>query len=83
METSSKKHQRITGETGRYIVRTGQARAYKIGELKFRELRARAARELGEDFDLRAFHDACLENGAIPLDILDRHISDWIELQRN
>ena len=83
VENSSKQLHDITVEIDRYIVWPGQALAYKIGELKFKELRARAARELGEDFDLRAFHDACLENGAIPLDILDRHISDWIELQRN
>ncbi len=82
-ENSSKQLHDITVEIDRYIVWPGQALAYKIGELKFKELRARAARELGEDFDLRAFHDACLENGAIPLDILDRHISDWIDSQRN
>ena len=51
------------------------------GELKFKELRARAERALGDRFDVRTFHDACLENGAIPLDILDRHINEWIAAQ--
>lgn len=80
---SSKQIHDITVEIDRYIVWPGQALAYKIGELKFKELRARAQRELGDRFDLRAFHDACLENGAIPLDILDRHIDEWIAARKD
>ncbi|MEE2775373.1 MAG: DUF885 domain-containing protein [Acidobacteriota bacterium] len=68
----------IVAEVDRYISWPGQALGYKLGELKFRELRSRAETALGESFDLRAFHDAVLENGAIPLDILEAHIDRWI-----
>lgn len=54
------------------------ALAYKIGQLKIQELRARASRELGPKFDLREFHEIVLKNGTVPLDILDRQVGDWI-----
>ena len=60
----------------------GQALAYKVGELKIRELRARAEKELGDKFDLRAFHDAVLGQGAIPLDALDAQVGTWIEARK-
>ena len=60
----------------------GQALAYKIGELKFKELRAHARSKLGDRFDVRAFHDACLEHGAIPLDVLEQHIDEWTESRK-
>jgi uncharacterized protein (DUF885 family) len=72
----------ITTEVDRYIAWPGQALAYKIGELKIRELRKMAENELGPNFDVRLFHDAILENGAIPLDILEAHMEKWIEGQK-
>ena len=60
----------------------GQALAYKIGELKFKELRARAEKALGPKFDLRKFHSAALMDGALPLDVLDRKVQRWIDSQR-
>tara|TARA_R110002124_G_scaffold20971_15_gene81519 strand:- start:3680 stop:5476 length:1797 start_codon:yes stop_codon:yes gene_type:complete len=69
-------------EVTRYMGWPGQAVAYKVGELKIRELRAAAKEALGEAFDIRAFHDAVLEEGAIPLDVLDAHIRAWIAAQQ-
>ncbi len=68
----------IDAEVNRYIATPGQALAYKLGELAIRRLRTRAETELGPKFDLRAFHDAVLAQGPVPLDVLDTQISDWI-----
>ncbi|GGY47019.1 DUF885 domain-containing protein [Parvularcula lutaonensis] len=71
----------IIREVDRYITWPGQALAYKIGELKIRELRERAESRLGDDFDVRLFHDEILGNGALPLSILEEQIDAWITEQ--
>ena len=72
----------IMAEVERYIAIPGQALAYKIGQLKFIELRERARAELGATFDIRAFHDQVLLDGALPLSILEAKIDRWIERER-
>jgi uncharacterized protein (DUF885 family) len=69
----------VTAEIERYIVNPGQACAYKVGMLKIQELRKRAQTELGGKFDQRAFHDVVLKNGALPLEILEEQVSDYIQ----
>ncbi|QNE07297.1 DUF885 domain-containing protein [Croceicoccus marinus] len=68
----------IRKEVDRYINNPGQATSYMIGQLKIAELRARAERELGQDFDIRAFHEAVLGQGALPLDALERQVEAYI-----
>jgi len=80
-DNTGKTDQDITVEVDRYIVWPGQALAYKLGQLKIRELRAEAERRLGAKFNVRAFHDAVLEQGAVPLSILEPHIKHWIDSQ--
>ncbi|MCQ8183881.1 DUF885 domain-containing protein [Parvularcula maris] len=79
LENTGLSENNITREVDRYITWPGQALAYKIGELKIRELRERAESELGESFDVRRFHDAVLANGALPLSILEEEIERFIE----
>ena len=59
-----------------------QALSYKLGQLKFRELRDRAKKELGSKFDIRSFHDEMLNGGVLPLDLLDSRTNSWIHAQK-
>jgi uncharacterized protein (DUF885 family) len=68
-------------ETNRYIARPGQALAYKMGQLKIRELRERARTKLGPRFNIKAFHDEILSGGPLPLDLLEERVDGWIKSQ--
>jgi len=79
---SAKTEREIANEVDRYIVQPGSVPCYKIGELKIRELRRYAEKELGPKFDVRAFHDQILGSGAMPLDILESKIKAWVAASR-
>ena len=68
----------VISEVRRYIVWPGQATAYKIGMLKILELREKAKAELGDKFDIRAFHDTVLGGGALPLNVLEKRVNNWV-----
>ena len=73
----------IQSETDRYIAWPAQALSYKLGQLKFRELRERAQKELGPRFDIRKFHDEMLDGGTLPLDLLESRTDKWIAEQKS
>ena len=75
---SSQDEPSIQSETDRYIAYPGQALSYKMGQLKILELRERAKTQLGDKFDIRAFHDEILNGGALPLDVLEERTNGWI-----
>jgi prolyl oligopeptidase len=81
MDNAAKTEQDIVNEIDRYISWPGQALAYKIGQLKMLELRRKAESALGDDFDIRAFHDEMLGGGALPLEVLETRMNRWLAEQ--
>jgi len=82
LEKTGMGEKEVTAEIERYIVMPGQACAYKVGMLKIQELRARAKTELGDKFDQREFHDVLLKNGALPLEILEEQVAEYIRQRK-
>lgn len=82
MANSSIPETTVRSEIRRYLIMPGQATAYKVGMIKMQELRRKAEDALGDDFDIRGFHDTILGGGAMPLDLLEQRVDTWIEAQK-
>ncbi|MGB3725485.1 MAG: DUF885 domain-containing protein [Glaciecola sp.] len=83
LENTALSEHNVRTEIDRYISWPAQALSYKIGEIKIKQLRLKTEQALGDKFDLRAFHDAVLENGSVPLFVLEQHIEQFIDTHRN
>lgn len=81
LANAAKTELEATNEVDRYLAKPGQALSYKVGELKLKELRRRATERLGSRFDVREFHHLILEQGALPLDVLEQQVDAWITAQ--
>ena len=81
-EHTAMDEQNIDTEVDRYIAWPGQALSYKMGQMKILEMRAQAQKKLGSKFDVRAFHDAILDQGPLPLDVLEAKINEWIAARK-
>ncbi|WP_373519275.1 DUF885 family protein, partial [Pricia sp.] len=81
LENEAESEAGITSEIERYMANPGQALSYKIGQLKILELRAKAEKQLGDDFDIREFHNQVLETGCVPLALLEDKINGWIAVE--
>ncbi|NNC94045.1 MAG: DUF885 domain-containing protein [Chitinophagales bacterium] len=82
IDNSPKTRKDIEVEVDRYIGWPGQAVSYKVGELKFKELRKRASEKLGEDFDIREFHDLLLSKGSVPISVVEQMVDEWIKAKK-
>jgi uncharacterized protein (DUF885 family) len=82
MDTEGVSEEEARRATERYMAWPGQALAYKIGALKFQELRARAEQKLGSTFSLSKYHEVVLSDGVVPLSILESKVDDWIAAQQ-
>ena len=82
MQNSSMAESDVVAEVERYIVMPGQALSYKVGQRVIRELRDEAEAELGDDFDVRAFHRQVLADGALPMGVLQTKIREWIASEK-
>jgi prolyl oligopeptidase len=78
LENAAKQELDVVNEIDRYLAMPGQALAYKIGQLKIADMRSKAEKALGSKFDIRVFHDEILKDGALPLDLLETKMDDWI-----